>query len=72
MKYKPCPICGEEPQLMYACGDHFMWCSDGCKSPICDHASDEGTINHWNGWCDNYLFMHSLIDEVESFMNFRD
>jgi hypothetical protein len=45
-----CPICNVKPKMGYACGDYFMNCSDGCPSPMCDHASKEFTVQDWNAW----------------------
>lgn len=54
---KKCPICHEQAKIGYACGDYFAHCSDGCPSPMCDHASESTTVcawNDWAEWCEKY------------------
>ena len=49
---KPCPRCGEVPNIGYACGEYFiMGATEGC--PVCDgftemHSSEEQEIYAWN------------------------
>jgi len=45
-----CPICKTEAKLQYACGDYFIYCSDGCISPMCDHAGAAQTMEEWERW----------------------
>lgn len=45
-----CPICKKSARIGYACGDYFVYCSDGCISPMCDHPALDTTRNHWNSW----------------------
>lgn len=49
-----CPICHAEAKVGYACGDYFMYCSEGCPSPACDHPSESTTICSWNDWAKWY------------------
>ena len=49
---KKCPICHEQAKIGYACGDYFAHCSDGCPSPMCDHASESTTVCAWNDWAE--------------------
>lgn len=46
-----CPICHQTPEIQYACGDWFLYCSDHCLSPMCDHATPAQAISEWNRWC---------------------
>ena len=64
-KFRECPICHVIPDLDYACGDHFMHCTDECKAPMCDHASRKGTVDHWNGWVEEYWQRNSWIPTSE-------
>lgn len=47
-KLLSCPICHVVPELLYACGDYFVYCSDGCPAPMCDHPSEDTTVHSWN------------------------
>lgn len=51
---RQCPICHVLPKIMYACGDYFIHCSDGCPAPMCDHSSDNATTCSWNDWVEWY------------------
>lgn len=53
-KLEPCPICHAEAKVGYACGDYFMYCSEGCPSLMCDHPSESTTICSWNDWAKWY------------------
>lgn len=53
-KLKVCPICHTSPKIGYACGDYFVYCSDGCLSPMCDHASENAATCSWNDWAEWY------------------
>lgn len=53
-KIYSCPICNKVPKIFYACGDFFVYCSDGCLSPMCDHPSKESTIREWNFFVENF------------------
>ena len=61
-KLRECPICHVTPDLDYACGDYFVHCTDECKAPMCDHASRKETVDHWNGWVEEYWQKSGWID----------
>lgn len=58
-KLKPCPKCGEVPEIGYACGEYFVFstnkvtgvcvCSSFCEM----HASRKQEIDAWNRRDDN-------------------
>lgn len=48
-----CPICKKSARIGYACGDYFVYCSDGCISPMCDHPAVDDTIEEWHCWANN-------------------
>ncbi|MBQ3603931.1 MAG: hypothetical protein IJA02_08835 [Clostridia bacterium] len=56
-KLKPCPKCGEEMSIEYACGEYFVLPTNrGCY--FCDgfnemHSSEEQEIEAWNRRADN-------------------
>ena len=50
---KPCPCCGQIPQIGYACGEYFIMGTEEC--PFCDdflemHSSENTEIEAWNRW----------------------
>lgn len=42
---KPCPFCGGEAKMMYACGEYFIGCENKCPQM---HSGEEQTIEAWN------------------------
>lgn len=56
---KPCPQCGEVPEIGYACGEYFIFplskitgtCA--CSSFTEMHASEKQEAEAWNRWVDN-------------------
>lgn len=47
----PCPVCGEIPEIEYACGEYFIDGKEGCR--LCGefsemHASKDKEIDAWN------------------------
>lgn len=51
---KPCPQCGEVPEIRYACGEYFILpTSKAVKACVCSsfaemHATKEQEIEAWN------------------------
>lgn len=54
LKPKPCPKCGNVPEIAYVCGEYFVFSADKpagsctCSSFYEMHASREREIEAWN------------------------
>lgn len=60
-RFVSCPICGETPELVHGPCGYFMHCTKGCKSPMCGHAGESGTVLSWNDWA-RWYELH--VDEI--------
>ena len=56
---KPCPQCGEVPEIGYACGEYFILSiSRAVEACVCSsfaemHSTKEQEIEAWNRWVEN-------------------
>lgn len=53
-KIKPCPTCGEVPEIAYCCGEYFVLpSSKAVETCLCSaftemHSSEQHEIDAWN------------------------
>lgn len=50
-----CPICGAKPWLYEDVDDIWVYCTDGCPAPRCEHFDPQHTALSWNDWVRWYL-----------------
>lgn len=50
----PCPICGAEPWLYEDIQDFWVYCTDGCRAPKCEHFDQRHSAYSWNDWAKWY------------------
>ena len=55
---KVCPVCGQRPEIWYACGEYFVAGTENCR--FCGeftemHSSKEGEVACWNEAVDDEL-----------------
>lgn len=59
LQLKPCPQCGEVPEIGYCCGEYFIFHPSKCVGTcVCAsfaemHSSEETEIKAWNRRADN-------------------
>lgn len=67
-KLKPCPICGEVPEIAYCCGEYFILPSSKavgtclCSSFTEMHSSEQREIEAWNKAADAVCAARSIIE----------